>query len=134
MIFIRNGRLVEAEASGSMVRHGIRYFLYDGEPFTWAVGAFEDRAHLSRTLAKLGTRHRAHIRPGMWAVLPSSVRQVEAVAGSRWWDTQGAELKVSVIVAVCGTEEQAQKVATTLENYRLAQIEAKRQLKKEIFS
>lgn len=69
----------------------------------------------------------------MWAVLPSSVRQVEAVAGSSWWDTQGAELKVSVIVAVCGTEEQAQKVATTLENYRLAQIEAKRKLEKEIF-
>ena len=60
-------------------------------------------------------------------------RLVEAVAGSRWWDTQGAERKVSVIVAVCGTEEQAQKVATTLENYRLAQIEAKRQLEKEIF-
>ena len=49
MIFIRNGRLVEAEASGSMVRHGIRYFIYEGEPFTWAVGAFEDRAHFERT-------------------------------------------------------------------------------------
>lgn len=133
MIFIRNGRLVEAEASGVMVRSGVRYYILDGEPFAYAAGAFDDREHLSRTLAKLGTRHRAHIRPGMWAVLSSSVRQVEAVAGSRWWDTQGAELKVSVIVAVCGTEEQAQKVATTLENYRLAQIEAKRQLEKEIF-
>ena len=133
MIFIRNGRLVEAEASGSMVRHGIRYFIYGGEPFTWAVGAFEDRAHLSRTLAKLGTRTRAHIRPGMWAVLPYSVRQVEAVAGSRWYGATGAEFKTAALVAVCGTEEQAQKVATALENYRLAQIEAKRQLEKEIF-
>ena len=69
----------------------------------------------------------------MWAVLPSSVRQVEAVAGSRWQDTQGAEFKTAALVAVCGTEEQAQKVATTLENYRLAQIEARRQLEKEIF-
>ena len=133
MIFIRNGRLVEAEAFGSMVRHGIRYFIYGGEPFTWAVGAFEDRAHLSRTLAKLGTRTRAHIRPGMWAVLHSGVRMIEAVAGRLWYDATGAEFKTAALVAVCGTEMQARKVATTLENYRLARIEAKRQLEKEIF-
>ena len=133
MIFIRNGRLVEAEPSGSVVRLGVRYYILDGEPFTYAVGAFDDRAHLSRTLAKLGTRHRAHIRPGMWAVLNSSVRQVEAVAGRLWYDATGAERATAAIVAVCGTEMQAQKVATTLENYRLAHIEAKRQLEKEIF-
>lgn len=133
MIFIRGGRLVEAEPSGSVVRLGVRYYILDGDPFTWAAGAFDDRAHLERVFTKLGTRTRSHIRPGMWAVLHSGVRQVEAVAGRLWYDATGAELKVSVIVAVCGTEDQAQKVATTLENYRLARIEAKRQLEKEIF-
>ena len=134
MIFIRGGRLVEAEPSGSVVRLGVRYYILDGEPFTYAVGAFDDRAHLERVFTKLGTRTHSHIRPGMWAVLHSGVRQVEAVAGRLWYDATGAERATASIVAVCGTEMQARKVATTLENYRLAQIEARRQLKKEILS